>query len=462
MNVWSKKLPRLLTIAALLLPGIVRAGTPSIVVLVSVDTTRADFVSFNGHRPVTTPFMDTLAREGVVFSTAYSTSSWTPPAMASLLTGLFPTSHGVISGNIQRLDHVEQPPLPETLTTLAEAFHRAGYTTIGIPANRHLMARLGFAQGFDSYYPDAAFLPANGVNNRVRKQLASVFGPRWRQTWKNGKVFLWIHYFDPHDPYFAREPWIDRYAPDYRRHPESYPANIVMKRIKLRFPHPDRAVGERIRPLYESEISFWDDRFHRLATELGLADRNVLLVFTADHGEEMAEHGALGHSQSLHEELVRVPLMLRWPAGLPGGSTVTHPVSILDVFPTMMDLAGITPPAGLQGKSLAPLMTGGSGRSRGPVHMGLFPPKPHLLAVRSGPWKLIRNLAPGGGVRLYDLVDDPGEHHDVASGHPKLVRELQRAMARWYHSLPHAPSQAPVRLKNKKIEEELRSLGYLQ
>ncbi len=449
-------------IAGLWMPRPVRAAHPRVVVLVSVDTLRADFVSFDGHRPVTTPFMDSFARRGIVFRTAYSTSSWTPPAMGSLLTGLYPTSHGVTTGNIQHLDRVEQPPLPRDLTTLAEMFHRAGYTTIGVPANRHLMARLGFAQGFDVYYRDAAFLPAYRVNDEVRRKLAVAFGPEWRRTWKRSKVFLWIHYFDPHDPYFARHPWIDRYAPDFSRHPGDFPANLVMKVMVHRFPHPDAAVAAHIRPLYESEVSYWDFHFHHLAYELGLTDPNVLLVFTADHGEEMAEHGALGHSQSLHEELVRVPLMVSWPAGLPQGLTVTRPVSILDIMPTMAELAGVAPPPGLQGRSLVPLIMGTDTNPARPVYMELFPPKPHLLAMRSGRWKLIRDLGPGGQVRLYDLRADPGEHHDVAASHWKLVRSLQRTMASWYHSLPPAPRAKPVPLKNRKIEEELKSLGYLQ
>lgn len=446
---------------ALAVPMAVSAATPSIVVLVSVDTLRADFVSCNGHQPVTTRFLDGLARQGIVFRTAYSTSSWTPPAMASLLTGLYPTSHGVTTGNIQHLDHVEQPPLPQSLTTLAEMFHGAGYTTIGVPANRHLMARLGFAQGFEFYYRDAAFLPAARVNDQVRKKLAEAFGSQWRLTWKHGKVFLWIHYFDPHDPYIARHPWIDRYAPDFRRHRKEYPANLVMKEIKIRFPHPDAALGSRIRPLYESEISYWDAQFKQLATELGLADPDILLVFVADHGEELAEHGALGHSQSLHEELVRVPLMVRWPEGFPHGAQIMQPVSILDLMPTMADLAGIPAPPGLQGKSLVPLMAGNGNPRRGPVYMELFPPKPQLLAIRQGPWKLTRDIAPSGGVSLYSLPSDPGEHHNLASAHPKLVSELQRTMARWYRSLPPAPSQKNIPLKNKEIEEELRSLGYI-
>lgn len=436
-------------------------STPSVVVLVSVDTLRADFVSFDGHSPQTTPFMDSLARDGVVFTQAYSTSSWTPPAMGSLLTGLYPTSHGVTTGNIQNLNRIVQPPLPNALTTLAEVFHQAGYTTIGVPANRHLMASLGFAQGFDDYYRQAAFRPAPGVNREVRRQLEKAFGPLWRYNWKQGKVFLWIHYFDPHDPYRPNLSWLDRYAPEYRRNPSAFPANMVMAELHKRFPQPDAAVAAKIRPLYEGEVAYWDRQFSILARELGLDADNVLLAFTADHGEEIAEHGNLGHSQSLHEELVRIPLLIRWPAGLPRGKRITAPVSLIDVYPTLVRLAGLHVPAAVQGRSLAAEMRGSKPDPKRPVFMELLPPKPHLLAMRAGRWKLIRSLDADRTVNLYDLSSDPGEHHDIAATHGALVRSLQRRLAAWYKALPPAPYQAPVPLTNKKIEKELRSLGYI-
>jgi len=434
---------------------------PSVVVLISVDTLRADSVSFDGHTPQTTPFMDRLARDGVVFTQAYSTSSWTPPAMGSLLTGLYPTSHGVTTGNIQHLGRIVQPPLPEALTTLAEVFRKAGYTTIGVPANRHLMASLGFGQGFDYYFGEAAFRPAPGVNGEVRRQLEKAFGPLWRVRWKQGKVFLWIHYFDPHDPYRPNRRWLDRYAPEYRKNPAAFPANIVMKDLHERFPHPDAVVAARIRPLYEGEVAFWDQQFSLLARELGLDADNVLLAFTADHGEEIAEHGDLGHSQSLHEELVRVPLLVHWPDGLPRGKRISAPASLIDVYPTLVKLAGLEVPSAIQGHSLVTEMRGKKPDPERPVFMELLPPKPHLLAMRAGEWKLIRSLDPGGTASLYNLSTDPGEHHDIAAAHGALVRSLQRRLAAWYKSLPPAPQQAPVPLTDKKLEQQLRSLGYI-
>jgi len=435
---------------------------PSAVVLVSVDTLRADSVSFGRRRTPTTPFTERLAHGGVVFDNAYATSSWTPPSMGSLLTGLYPTSHGVTSGDIRNRGKVEQPVLPESLTTLAEVFRSAGYTTIGVPANRHLMASLGFAQGFDHYYAPANFHTAEALNREVRCLLKEAFGNDWRATWKKKKTFLWVHYFDPHDPYFARRPWIDNFDPAFAKDPTGYPEGIVMREMRKRYPKPDEALGAKIRPLYDSEIAYWDDNFRELAEEIGLDDPDVLLAFTSDHGEELAEHGALGHSQSLHEELVRVPMMIRWPAGFKGGRSAPETVSIIDLFPTLLDLAGLESPEEIPGRNLGPFLRDGAGLDEQPVYLQLMPPKPRQLAVRSGQWKFIAALEEGSPSLLFDLSSDPGEHNDVSSANPDLSQQLEQRLMRWFESLPPSPALRTVPLTDKEVEEQLRALGYIE
>lgn len=434
---------------------------PPLVVLVSVDTLRADSLSFTGHRPVTSAFMDKLAHDGVIFTNAYSTSSWTPPSMGSLLTGLYPTCHGVITGDIRNRGKIEQPVLADSITTLAEVFQAAGYITIGVPANRHLMADLGFAQGFDHYFNEASFLPAQKLNSVVRAKFEEALGSEWRTKIRGTKIFLWIHYFDPHDPYFARQPWIDTFAPDFGKNPAAYPKDTVMRELRKRYPQPGIELGSKIRPLYDSEIAYWDQHFGELARELGLEGSDVLLAFTADHGEEMAEHGAIGHSQSLYEELVHVPMVVRWPAGIPGGRVEDGTVSIVDLFPSLIDLAGLERPKHLQGRSLAPFLIGQKPLKDQPVFLQLMPPKPHLLAIRQGQWKLIFPQDNGGTPQLYDLLEDPGEHHDLAAEHGRRVRRYQGQLDRWFASLPPPPELETAALSEQQIEE-LRALGYVQ
>jgi len=438
-----------------------QANVPSVVVLVTVDTLRADSVSFAGHRPITSASMDRLARDGVIFSKAYATSSWTPPSMGSVVTGLFPTSHGVFAGHFRANGEVEQPILSDTITTLAEVFDRAGYVTIGVVTNPHLMAVLGFAQGFDHYFSPSVFLPAEQLNSVVYGYLEEAFGRQWRTAMKESKTFLWIHYVDPHDPYFARRPWIETFEPAFKDRTSDYPNALMLAKLKKEFPRPDAAVGSKIRPFYDSEIAYWDHHFGELVLELGLDDPNVLLAFTSDHGEELGEHGDFGHSQSLYEELVRVPMVFRWPAAIEGGRTVTGAVSIVDLFPTLVELSGLEIPLQVQGRSLAHILQKGETLEDQPAYLQLLPDKPHLLGMRSGDWKLI---IPQNGIdapELFNLATDPGEHRNLASEKSAVVRRLQRQLDRWFQGLPPAPHPEKLQLTGEQLEE-LKALGYVE
>ena len=442
---------------------------PSVVVLVTVDTLRADSVSFLGNEPQTTPFLDELADDGVVFEAAYSPSSWTVPSMASLFTGVAPASHGVVKGQIEQLAQErkptrmirEQPALPQSFTTLAEAFQRAGYVTVGIPSNIHLADYLGFSQGFDHYYGEANFLPADQVNYQVEMQLREAFGPRWKTAWKEERVFLWIHYFDPHDPYWPREPWITRYAQDAAGDPAPDPANLVMRDLKKRFPEPDEDLARRIRSLYRAEINYVDEHLRRLDATLGLQAEDVLFMLTADHGEEIVDHGMLGHGHSLYEELVHVPMLIHWPAAVEGGRRLEVPVSLLDVYPTLAELKGLKEPDDLYGRSLAPLLLGLEQLEAGSLHYELDRPGVKAAALRRGKWKLVHQTFPENRVELFDLTRDPGEKNSLVQQEPELVEELSALLVRRLEALPGPPSDVEhVPIESETVLEQLRAFGY--
>jgi arylsulfatase A-like enzyme/Tfp pilus assembly protein PilF len=444
---------------------------PSAVVLVTVDTLRADFVSFNGHQPQTTPFLDTLAQDAVVFSEAYAPSSWTAPSMASLFTGMAPSTHGVVTAIMDGNGRVlSQPALAASLTTLAETFKAAGYVTVGIPANLHLAAEFGFAQGFD-YYAPADFCLANEVNSRVAIQLQRAFGPEWQTAWKRRPTFLWIHYFDPHAPYEAREPWISQYAPDFDRRPSDFPAGINIREIKQRYPHPGRELADHLKPLYESEISYFDDAFRRLSERLGLVDDNVLLIVTADHGEEFLDHGDLEHGHSLYQELVHVPLFVRWPDQLPRGRRVETPVSLLDLYPTFVEMLGLEAPSAFDGESILALLREDTQTAPRVLYFELrsrgLAQNPHQLGVslkgiREGEWKLIA-ADQARPVQLFDLTRDPSELIDVTAEHGEVVRRLQARLTSWLNTRRLPPPDAhPVPVADDSVRERMRALGYSQ
>jgi len=437
--------------------------------LITIDTLRADAVSFLGEEPGTTPFLQSLAADGVVFTSAYAPSSWTVPSMASLFTGVAPTSHGVVTGVVvetARAPHEppvhSQPVLPGSFTTLAEAFEQAGYETVGVPSNMHLAGDLGFGQGFRHYYGAANFLTADRVNPLVGDHMHRAFGPDWARTWKQKPAFLWIHYFDPHDPFTPREPWLSRRAPELARNPKAPPADLVMTEIQARFPRPDQALADKIRPLYYSEISYLDEHLRALDEGLGLRSEDVLLVVTADHGEEIVDHGRLGHGHTLHEELVRVPLMIRWPAGVKGGRKIGTPVSLIDVYPTLSEFAGIEAPPALQGRSLAPELLRNEGGAPRTLCFELDRPGVKAAAILAPPWKLIQPTFPRSRVLLFDLGKDPEERSDLAEAEPEVVRELETRLLQQLKSLPSPPADlGRARVENEGLLEQLKAFGYV-
>ncbi|MFN0009953.1 MAG: sulfatase [Planctomycetota bacterium] len=446
-----------------------RTPRPSVVVLITIDTLRADAVSFHGEEPGTTPFLQSLAAEGVVFTSAYAPSSWTVPTMASLFTGVAPTSHGVVRGVVVEGDRSpsdppvhSQPVVPGSFTTLAEAFEHAGYETVGVPSNRHLADYLGFAQGFRQYFGKADFLNADRVNPLVGDHLHRAFGPEWMKTWKKKPAFLWIHYFDPHDPFTPREPWLSQRAPELARSLRDSPANLVMTDLEKRYPEPDQALADKIRPLYYSEISYLDEHLRRLDEALGLRGNEVLLVITADHGEEIVDHGRLGHGHSLHEELVRVPLMIRWPAAVKGGRRIGTPVSLLDVYPTLSELTGIEAPEALQGRSFAPeLVRDEKGAARA-LCFELDRSGAKAAAIFEPPWKLIHQTYPARRIQLFDLKEDPEERHDLSGAEPRIVQDLEARLMKHLNSLPPPPADfVHVRVENESLLEQLKAFGYV-
>jgi arylsulfatase A-like enzyme len=423
---------------ALLLAACGTAPPPSTVVLLTVDTLRADRVSFGGYELPTTPFLASLAADGIVFEQAYAPSSWTPPSMASLFTSLYPTSHGVTSGELRDGAAQLQPVLDEQFVTLAELARDAGYVTIGVPSNRHLTGDLGFGQGFDHFYGEANFLRAGQVNREVLRQMQAAFGPNWREERKRHKLFLWVHYVDPHDPYIPYPPWTRKRDRYFHQYDPNTPAFLAMKELEARFPDVTPELCGRIGRLYDAEIRRLDDHFAALWKGLGLGDE-TLLVMTADHGEAIGERGRIGHAHSVHEELVHVPFLVRWPERLPRGLRIDAPVGILDAYPTIAALIGVPTPESTHGRSLVPFFEQGADARVAPLYYELHPPRTPTTGLRSGRWKLVVDTHKGGvRRRLFDLDEDRAELHDVAAEHPDLLEQLTAQTALWRDELDRA------------------------
>lgn len=415
------------------------------IVLVTIDTLRVDRVGAYGYPGDITPTLDRLAREGARFTTAYATSSWTAPSMVSMLTGVYPARHGVTRGVVREGNVHGQQVIPSDLALLAERLRERGYKTFAITANKHLDSGFGFARGFDEFRC-VGFVRAAEALQVLAEWKHAILGAR--------PYFLWLHLFDPHAPYRPNPDWLERHWAPRQRFPE------------LEYVHPaDRyedltVFGERleyVEALYDGAVRDADDALRNALESLG-AESNALILLTADHGEEFGEHGHFGHGQSLFEELVHVPLLVRFPDARFAGRVIEEPVSLVDLFPTLAELTGLTLPEGLHGRSLLPALEGARREARGVL---AEVSRPEDLAMwRDGSHKLVRRMRVPEKSLSFDLANDPDEHVNLYPEDPH-ARQLEQALldrlADWARG-----DEVPLLPLAPKAVESLRSMGYVE
>jgi arylsulfatase A-like enzyme len=432
----SRVWPCLVAVLAGAAVGCARASKPPArVVVVVIDTLRADHLPAYGYKLDTAPFLSRLAREGVVFERAYSPASWTAPATASLFTSLYPVQHGVVlglrvTGRLKAVDErVRLRTLPESLETLPEVMKRAGYATFAVTQNLNVSAKMGFAHGFDRFENSTRDDTADRLNARLMdgKDLIEA-APR---------TFLYLHYLDPHSPYRERAPWFDT-----------------------------KSVGrERVISAYDSEIRFVDEHLGRAYDALGW-QRDTLLVVTADHGEEFWEHGAVGHGRSLFGEVLNVPLIVRFPGGRGGGQRVSTPVSLLDVLPTLRESAGLPREVRDEGRSLLPLVRRGHTPAERTLYAHLYRPDPAAKRIWDQRAVLLRGrkivLGLAEGPQLFDLFADPLDRENLAEREPRAVDELQRHSATFDATAQRYTGDERELVLDSEAVERLRALGYAQ
>lgn len=436
------------------------AGDPSRpnVLLITLDTMRADHVSCYGYHLRTTPMLDRLAQEGTRFAWAYTAIPLTGPAHVSLFTARYPQEHG---------SKVNGQPLADDprLVTLAEILKRHGYGTAAYVSAWTLKKRLTrLHPGFELY--DQHFSRKYQLFNSYRT--AADVTPQaiqWLRNVHREPFFLWVHYFDPHKPYLLRADFAD-----LPRAGES----------ALRNSPENSEMAERIRR-YDSEVAYMDHYIGKLLGELarlGIGD-STLVIVVGDHGESLGERDYVGHGRHLFESIVRVPLIMRLPGLVPAGRVVPQDVSILDVMPTVLDLLDIDYPLPLQGKTLRPLLGGGDGAQSDTTYFLTFPGKkwqaPKWLSwlwyhdsTDRLPLKLgrIRDRqkivwTPGSdNLEVFDLGEDRTRMRPLFSGEASgpYKDEVER-MHSWFKATTLYRDEKH-RLRQRDIEI-LRSLGYV-
>jgi arylsulfatase A-like enzyme len=437
------------------------------VLLISLDSLRADHVGAYGYGRDTSPNFDRFAKEGVLFRNAIATSSWTLPTHLTMFTGRSQLSHGVV---------VDTRVLPESIPTLGEIFHEAGYATAGFVSGPYCGPQYGYGRGMDTYLDLSAEFGGKGAEARgaILSPKINEMGLDWLER-LDGKqpFFLFLHYFDIHYDYVPPAPYDAMFDPDYTG---TMDGTKFIERHDVHAGMDPRDL-EHIVALYDGEIRFTDFHVGKVLDRLrekGLLDSTVVLILS-DHGEEFFEHGNKGHHRTVYEEAVRVPFALRLPGGVHARKEIPAQVSTMDVFPTLLDAAGFTLPSDLEGESLAAWL-GGKESTREAVFSDFYDKKGFNLQVarRTPERKTIQHFnrithPKKGPFEEYDLAADPVEKRNLArSGLSPSGVDSVAVMTRWldeqwraYRAFEAAAGGRGSVEIDEETRQKLKSLGYV-
>jgi choline-sulfatase len=445
-------------------PSTLPGGVPRHVVLITLDTTRADHFGFMGNPSVATPAFDAVAAESIVLDDLMTAASSTLASHTTLFTGTYPSRHGVLRNGFPVNEQNQM--LPEILT--GQGFHAAGFVSAFVMSDR-----FDFAQGFAHY--DENFdqlIPAGGIEYLQRSAASTtdaVIG-YLEAAGVPERLFLFVHYFDPHQPYAAPAEFVERYDPA----PEALPADPA-ERLRTLSGTDRVAALQAYAWRYASEVTYLDAQVGRLLDHLrssGVLDA-ALLVVTSDHGENFWEHESdelFQHHKWVYQTVVHAPALIRLPGGRGGGARLTGPASHVDLLPTILETLGVPAPDAVQGAALN-LLEPSEGPSRplygeatGPRWPGGGPDQRNARFVREGRFKLIQTPYQGTE-ELYDLAADPGETANLlAAPTPDVAataERLRQRLAEWVAAADPLPSTFGGMEKSDTIEK-LRSLGYIE
>lgn len=442
---------------------------PRHVVVLLIDTLRADKLTAYGRTRVQTPELSRFAEQSTLFQRCQAPANWTKPSCASVLTGLHPPSHRALT---------DSGALPGRIPLVSEHFQRAGYQTAAMIANGYMAGDFGFDKGWNFY--------RNYIRERLQTEAEHVFeeAAGWLERNSEERTFTYIQTIDPHVPYDPPDSDLRLYDPA----PYSGPVrnrstgNLLedFKRERVQLEARDRA---RLEALYDGEVTYHDRYFGRFIarlTELGLLD-STLLIITADHGEEFFEHDSVGHGHSLYQELLHVPLMMRFPGLTEPGAELGQVCSLVDIAPTILEASGLDIPEDMEGRSLVGDLRGAPAPVGGAAFSSQWDTGNNRelgWTARIADWKL-RMRGPAISY-LYDLDNDPREQRDVDRRNPIALRAARIALGQFLGSGhgrnwaagPAAAQQRPRRRRPTEPSEsqaemtpelcqQLRALGYM-
>jgi arylsulfatase A-like enzyme len=436
-----------------------KATRPTSVLLITVDTLRADHLSCYGYHRKTSPTFDQVAKEGALFTTAIAQRGVTWPSVTSIMTSLYPQTHGV-----RHNGHKLKP----SFVTIAEVLHDQGFKTGAFLTSMGTASNRGFVEKVQ-----------RPKNDTKVTRLAIDF----LQRKKSETFFMWVHYFAPHKQYSPPKPFRSMFDTGYDGSINGSNVKqldqIMLNKVEL----SDADLGHII-ALYDGEVAAVDSSINKLLAELDRLGRrdDTLVVLTSDHGEELFQHNQYFHHQlSIYESVLRIPLILRLPGVIPAGVMVESVVESIDIAPTILELLSMQIPDAFEGKSLARLVKGVAGTDSGdaPESVAYSEIVDKISSIRTSKWHYIYN--PSGFVttgmpyvkvkderrngyrieeeELYDLVSDPGEQSNVVRDNRAVADRLRADLLEWRGPQTRP---APVQDFDEETLQELRDLGYIE
>ncbi len=408
------------------------------IVVILVDTLRADHLPVYGYKKNTAPFISDLINKSTKFENAFSASSWTAPATASIFTSMMPSSHGITTGFAatkhmkNRKENIELTRIPSNLQTLGQFMQDSGYSTIGVADNLNIGKEMGFDRGFE-YFKKYNDKGVETVNQTAREFIQSAGS-------SSKPIFLYLHYMDPHAPYRKRKPWFTECA-----HNEA------------------KTVDNRLMCAYDSEINFLDSHIAEFVKEQKFLD-NSIIFFMSDHGEEFNDHGSTGHGKTLYTEMIHVPFSMYHPNRT--AQMINTNVHTFDLIPTIAGLINAPLQTQWQGIDLFSESNSGTNASERLIFSERLRNKDSrkdwwLRSVIRDKWQLINteNMEGMVGQELFDLLLDFAQLNNLVKSKPEVVKDLSEKLGKLDMSKT-ANEQAEVEL-DKELFDQLKSLGYV-
>ncbi len=433
------------------------------ILLITIDSLRADAIKCINHSSkISTPNFDELAKKSVFFTNAISAGSYTTTSVPSILTGEYPSSLPLIKGKLY--GH----PTPEGNSKIAKILKRKDYKTSAFHSNPLLSRIFGYKDGFDSFYDDlflksfplsgslkwflnrirrlirpVPYLPASKLNKKAIKWLKKTSSP-W---------FLWLHYMDPHGPYQIHQgfPFLNRIkAERVWRKAHKTPEKLTQRE------------KEQLKEGYRKEVEYTDKQIGKLLDKLKKENKlkETIIIVTADHGEGFGDHGFYSHPHYLYDELLRVPLFVSTP-GIEK-KIVSSPVSLVNLVPTILELANLKSNESFDGKSLSPLIKKGDKNCLQEYIISESEFDPFIGTIRGKKWKFIKN-GKEDKEELYNLKKDPREKRNLLKENPEIAKKLRQKLKDHVNSSSQKreKDQSSDQEMNQEIKDKLRSLGYI-